>query len=157
MLSRWCIVRFSLLGMPRRMTRDFGHYGTMVIHVHLVQLFYEGKTPRPLCSAYCFTSSLCTACGLILALRTAYRLATKTTFIGVAIYTKKIRIIVCYIDRQTHLCKQFCSLIVFSVLDPYSSCLVFEIITRNEYVRAKRARKNNIALFVIICPDCCFS
>ena len=38
-LSRWCNVHFSLLGMSRIMTRDFGHFGTMVIH--LVQLFYE--------------------------------------------------------------------------------------------------------------------
>jgi len=57
--------------------------------------FYEGETPCPLCTAYCFIFNLSTEYGLILVLRTAYRLTTKTIFIGISIYTKKIRSTVC--------------------------------------------------------------
>jgi len=62
LLSRWCNVHFSFLRMSRRMTPDFGHYGTMVIH--LVQLFYEGNPPVS-CAA---RTSLLQACVLHTAL-----------------------------------------------------------------------------------------
>jgi len=93
--SRWCIVRFLLLGMPRRMTRDFGHYG-----------FNEGNPTVP-CVA---RTALLQACVLHTVLFwpsvLTYRLTTKTTFICVSIYTKKIGNTVCGINRQTHSCKQ---------------------------------------------------
>jgi len=148
LLSRWCKVHFSLLRMSRRMARDFGHYCTMVIH--LVHLFY-GVKPHVPCVA---RTALLQACVLHTALFwpsvLTYRLTTKTTFIGVSIYTKKIRNTVLALTHSGK--RYFCcvSLIVFSVSDSYNSCLVFKMITCNKSVRAKREREN-------ICPECCVS
>ena len=71
----------------------------------------------------------------------------KTTFIGVFIYTKKIRNTALALTHsgKRYVCCVY--LIVCSVFDPYNSCLVFKMITNNKLVRAKRARENNLALF----------
>ena len=80
----------------------------------------EGKTPSPLRTACCFTLRLRTKYGYILALRTAYRLTTKTK-------QKRFRVFILYEEDKKYSLRQARAhsflqiLVLFYVLDIFCS------------------------------------